>query len=166
MKSRGERVSTWGKNNSRIYFRVSVCVMISVCSTIHSKGRECLRMAHSQSMLRFSGTCHFFLWNPHYNHTEKTNSILSIVTGKAFVSFYELDIKTLGGIFWLGGTYWFYAEMNKKVPKSEGFLYFNQGWESLTIITSTPHKNSGHSSYRQDCFVFHGYFIVFWALPL
>lgn len=43
------------------------------------------------------------------------------------MSSYELDIKTLGGILWLEGIYWFYAEVNKEVPKSEGFLHFNRG---------------------------------------
>lgn len=60
-------------------------------------------------------------------HRKKINPTLSIVTGKAFMSSYELDIKTLGGILWLEGIYWFYAEVNKEVPKSEGFLHFNRG---------------------------------------
>lgn len=72
--------------------------MISVCSIIHSKQRQ--GMPHSGTQPKHAEV----FWNvplpsvkfslqPH-----RKKPILSIVVGKAFVSFYVLGVKTLGGI--------------------------------------------------------------------
>lgn len=156
MKRRGERVSTWRKNQSKIFFKSflqcnDLCVHSNPLQTKAGNASEWHAAKAWWSSLERATSFWEILTTA---MKKKTNPILCVVTGKAFVSFYGFGIKTLGGILW--DTYWFYAEMNKKVPKSEGFLHFNQGWESLTIVTSTPHKNSWQSSYRQDCFVFYG----------